>query len=489
MQYITGTPRQQLTLMPEAIEDYIPENSPVRFLDAYVESLDMQAYGFNHSELNYTGRPPYNPKDLLKLYLYGYLNRIRSSRLLERETHRNLEVLWLITRLAPDHWVINKFRQENGKALRLVFKHFIKLCKQLELFSAEFIAIDSTKFKASNARDRIKTEQQLAKNIERLQESVNQYLEQLDQNDTEDNASNPSSSGTLTKDQLQKKIASLAKEQQRLEKAREELKTTDSKHISLTDPDCRLMKRQGKIEPAYSVHTAVDSKHKLIVDYEVTQDAADNNYLSSLALKAKENLGVETITASADAGYYDTIDLKTCEGDGITTFVPIPKHKVSKKTNVPRPEYYPDQFAYDHQSDTYRCPQGQIMEYYHTTKKKKDGRRIRVYRTGACAGCPVKAHCTTSPRGRYIHRWEDEAVLDRLKQRLSAEPGMTRKRKTIVEHPFGTIKGVWGYGTFLLRSKPKVSIEASLLFFTYNLRRVLNIVGTAGLIAALRTSS
>lgn len=486
MEHISGRPREQLTLMPEAIEDYISESNPVRFLDAFVESLDTVALGFVHARLNATGRPPYNPKDLLKLYLYGYLNRIRSSRLLERETYRNLEVLWLLRGLTPDHWAINNFRKENGKPLRLVFKQFVKLCKKLELFSAELIAIDSTKFKASNARDRVKDRQQLDKSIARFQESINQYLDQLDHNDATDDTTEVSSPARLTKEQLQKKIATLRYEQHRLEEARTELVTSNEKHVSLTDPDCRLMKNQGKIQPAYAVQTAVDAKHSLIVDYELTQDAADNNHLSSTASAAKESLGTETINACADAGYYDTVDLKTCEDHGITTYVPIPEQKVSKKTNVPQPAYYHDRFVYDPVTDTYRCPEGNTLHYYRTTQKD-DGRRIRIYRTAACRHCPVRARCTISARGRYIHRWEQEAVLDRLKQRLSTAPHIIKQRKAIVEHPFGTIKKVWGYETFLLRRKHKVAIETALMFFTYNLRRALNILGTKGLIAALQT--
>ena len=484
MDHVSGIAREQITLFPEAVEDYISAENPVRFLDAFVDQLEMASMGFRHATVHETGRPPYNPKDLLKLYLYGYLNRIRSSRLLERETKRNLEVVWLLKRLSPDHKTISDFRKDHAQALREVFKQCVVLCKQLELFGAELVAIDSTKFKASNARDRVKDKEQLDKSLARIHDSIAQYLAQLDQNDTVEEPM--AHSGTpLSKEQLQKKIASLQQQHKTLEKARMELEDNGEKYRSLTDPDCRLMKNERRIEPAYAMQAAVDAKHSLIIDYELTQDAADNNHLSPVAAAAKRMLGVETLAVCADAGYYDTVDLKACDDQTIRTYVPLPEPKISKKTQVPKPGYYHDKFVYEEASDTYRCPQGHTMSSS-TTTQKSDGRSIRIYRTKACRDCPVYAQCTTSPRGRYIYRWEHEAVLDRLKQRLATNPEIIKQRKAIIEHVFGTIKKIWGYGALLLRRLKNIASEVALMNLTYNMKRALSIVGAPRLIAQLQ---
>jgi len=480
MEYVTGIDRQQTTLFPELIDDYIGYENPVRFIEAFVEQLDLSAMGFKHSEIKETGRPPYNPKDHLKLHIYGYLNRIRSSRNLERETIRNIEVIWLLKRLSPDHKTISDFRRDNTEALRKVFKEFIQLCRRQELFGAELVAVDSSKFRASNARDKIKDKKQLEKSIKHIEDSITEYLRTLEENDQKDEAEkNPS----VTKEELQKKISFLKKAKDKLEEAKGQIEKSGDKYISLTDPDCRLVKNQGKIEPGYNIHTAVDSKHSLIVDYEVSQNAADNDHLSTMAISAKEALEAEEINACADAGYYDSIDIKKCEDNSITPYVPIPEQKVSKKTNVPQPEYHHNKFIYDEQTDSYRCPQGNKLQFYYTTEKQ--GRKFRVYRTEACRECPVKELCTTSPRGRYINRWENEYIIERLRERLITEPHIMKRRKAIVEHPFGTMKKVWGYSTFLLRGKEKVSTEISLMTLAYNIRRALTIIGVTGLIKAI----
>jgi len=480
MNYIEGITREQTTLFPELIDDYISYENPIRFIDEFINQLDMIEMGFEHAEIKETGRPPYDRKDLLKLHIYGYLNRIRSSRNLERETKRNLELIWLLKKLSPDHKTISDFRRNNTKALRNVFKNFIALCRKLELFGAELIAVDSTKFRASNARDRIKNAEQLEKSIKHVEDSITEYMKYSEENDKKDEQQ----SGTeLTKEELQKKISYLRKTKSKLEEAKQKIGQSGDKYISLSDPDCRLVKNQVTIEPGYSIHTAVDSKHSLIVEYEVSQDAADNDHLSTTAIAAKETLKVKRIKVCADAGYYDSLDIKKCEDNEITTYVPIPKPKISKKVNVPQPKYYHDQFTYDESTDCYGCPQGHSMNYYHTTKKH--GRKFRVYRTVSCKGCPVKEICTTSPRGRYIYRWEDQQVIERLKERLITEPQIMKRRKAIVEHPFGTMKKVWGYSTFLLRGIDKVSTEISLMTLAYNIRRALSIIGIVGLIRAL----
>lgn len=480
MNYIEGISRAQTTLFPELIDDYINYENPIRFIDEFINQMDMLEMEFEHAELKETGRPPYDRKDLLKLHIYGYLNRIRSSRNLERETKRNLELIWLLKKLSPDHKTISDFRRNNTKALRNVFKNFIQLCRKLELFSAELIAVDSTKFRASNARDRIKDTEQLKKSIKHIEDSITEYMKNSEENDKEDDRQTGSKS---TQEELQKKISYLKRTKNKLEEAHQKICESGDKYISLSDPDCRLVKNQGTIEPGYSLHTAVDSKHSLIVDYEVSRDAADNDHLSTTAIAAKETLEVKEIKVCADAGYYDSLDIKKCEDNGITPYVPIPKPKISKKVNVPQPEFYHDQFTYDKSTDCYLCPQGRSMNYYYITEKH--GRKFRVYRTESCKGCKVKNLCTTSPRGRYIYRWEEQQVIERLKQRLITDPHIMKRRKAIVEHPFGTMKKIWGYSTFLLRGIDKVSTEISLMTLVYNIRRALSIIGVAGLIKAL----
>jgi transposase len=472
-------------MFPDAIEDYISADNPVYFLDAFVDTLDMSSLGFQNAAPKETGRPPYQPKDLLKLYLYGYLNRIRSSRLLERESTRNLEVMWLLKRLSPDHKTISRFRQQHADAMRSVFKQFVLICQKASLFGVELVAIDSTKFTASNARDRVKTVEQLDKSLQRIHQSISEYLTQLEENDQHENAAEKP---PVSKESLQQKITELKCYASQLEEAKDTLDNSTDKHISLTDPDCRLMKNERRIEPAYSVQTAVDAKHSLIIDFELTQDAADNNHLSVVAQQAQTMLHTEELTVCADAGYYDCVDLKHCEDNRITTYVPTPKHKVSKKTNVPTPEYFPDKFSYDVQTDTYCCPQGRTMHRFASKRNTKDQRLIYLYHTTACNECPVRSACTPSKRGRYINRWEHESVLENLKQRLLLAPDIIKRRKTIVEHVFGTIKKVWGYGALLLRGFHNIGSEFALIMTAYNMRRAMNIVGVGPLLQYLRTS-
>lgn len=481
MEHIQGKQREQITLFPESIEDFISSENSVRFIDAFVEKIDVIKLGFQHAIVDTTGRPPYNPRDLLKLYLYGYLNRLRTSRLLERETKRNLEVMWLLKRLSPDHKTISDFRRDNTDALRNVFKQFIIICKELELFGNELVAIDSTKFKASNARDRVMNKDGLERSIARIDESIVQYIQQLDEGDKDDNTTKE-----MTQAELQKKIELLKGKKTHLEQAKIELEETGNKYISLTDADCRLIKDRHGIEPAYRMQASVDSKHSLIVDYEITSDASDNNHFATMALAAKEMLGVEKISVCSDAGYYDTVDLKNCEDNNILSYIPIPAQKVPKKTNVPTAAYYHDKFRYDQSSNTYRCPQGQMLSYY-TETQKSDRRRIFIYHTTACKNCATRGLCTTSPRGRYVYRWEHEAVIDRLKQRMADKPELIKQRKAIIEHVFGTIKSIWDYGAFLLRGIKNILSEAALMNTAYNIRRVITILGTQKLIEHLQT--
>jgi transposase len=478
MEHIKGKPREQIILFPESIEEYIEEDNPVRFIDAFVDGLDTIILGFEHAVIKETGRRPYDPKDLLKLYLYGMLNKVRSSRHLERETKRNLETMWLLKHLSPDHKVISDFRKNNGKAIKGVFKEFYLLCKEIGLYSGELTAVDSSKFKAVNARDKVVDKKTIDKKIEKIEETIDIYLKEL-----EDNDNNEINEKAMTKEDLDQKIETLKKKKNRLEKAEKELLKTTEAFISLTDSDCRLIKDRSGIEPAYKMQTAVDSKHSMIIDYEMTHDAADNNHLSEIAIKAKEALGVAELTVMADAGYFDGIDIKKCEDNNVITYVPIPKPKVSSKTNVPEEQYHYDKFVYDEQTDTYKCPEGEILLYKRT--EKKNDKNIRKYCTVKCLSCINKSKCTVSQRGREIHRWEHAAIIDRLKERLLQKPELCKRRKAIIEHIFGTIKKIWNYYGLQLRGLKNVSTEASLMCLTYNIRRAITIVGTKKLIMSL----
>ena len=479
MEHISGIPREQITLFPEAIEDYITEDNPVRFIDAFIDRLDMKKLGFEHAILKETGRPPFDPKDLLKVHLYGYLNRIRSSRLLEKETKRNLEVIWLTKHVTADHKTISDFRRENKKAIKGVFKEFFIICKQLGLYGLELAAIDSSKFKAVNARDKVLDQKQIEKKIAKIEESIDNYLKEL-----EDNDNTEASEKGVTKEELNEKIEALKKKKMQLQKSEEELLKTTETHISLTDNDCRLIKDKNGIEPSYRMQTAVDSKNMMIIGYQMTPDAADNNHLSEMAKRAKEALAVEELTVVSDAGYYDSIEIKECQDNDIMTYVPIPKQKVSKKTNVPEEEYQYDKFLYDEKTDTYICPEGEKLTYKSTYKK--NGKNIRIYNTDKCNSCINKNKCTLSPRGRQIQRWEHAAVIDRMRKRLEQKPEIVNHRKTIIEHVFGTIKKIWNYYGLQHRGLENAATEAALMCLTYNIRRAISIVGTKQLIASLQ---
>jgi len=476
MQHIIGTSRDQITFFPEVIEDYVGQDNPVRFIDAFVDRLDMVACGFLHAQPAETGRPPYHPKDLLKLYLYGYLHRLRSSRTLECETKRNIEVMWLLRRLSPDHKTISTFRTQHAEALTKVFRSFVLLCQQLHLFGADLVAIDSTKFKASNGQGQVQKRTDVEQDHRGLDQSIRTYFKQLDETDDTEQYTAESS---ITKEQLQEKIASLAHTQNLLD----HVAYDSPRHICLTDPDARLMKTSRGIEPAYSVHTAVDAHHHLIVDYAPSQDAFDSNHLASVAQKASDTLGVEHLSVCADAGYYDTVDLKQCEDNHITTHVPIP---ASPTRNVSH--YGVDRFVYEPSRDIYTCPQSQQLYRRSARVHRRDGRRIYIYGTNACRSCLAQGQCTTSSRGRRIARWEHEDVLERLKQRLREQPHIFRQRKSIVEHVFGTIKKIWGYDHFLLRGFRNINAEISLMFLAYNIKRALNLVGTQALCSFISTA-
>ena len=474
MAYIAGTDRTQAVLLPDVLDDYVSLDNPVRFLDAFVAQLDLGALGFQRSVPADTGRPGYDPGDLLRLYLYGYLHRIRSSRRLEQETHRNVELMWLLRGLRPDFKTIADFRRDHAEALKGVCREFILLCKRLDLFGGELLAIDGSKFRAVNARDRSYTAARLAKLQGDIERTIARYLRELERQDEAE-------AGTerLSADALREKIAALQQRRARYQDIQQELVASGETALSLTDADSRPMMSGGRIEICYNVQTAVDAKHKLIVAETVTNAAADRDQLSPLALAAQETLQAPAPVVVADQGYYHGAEIRSCLQAGLTPLVPRPITSANAKRGL----FTKDDFVYDRTRDFYRCPAGQTLSYRTTTVEL--GRSIKNYRTRACRRCPLRTHCTRNKDGRKITRWVDEHLLEDMERRLRRERALFAQRKALAEHPFGTMKRAMDQGYFLLKGLTKVRGEFSLTVLAYNLKRVINLVGVPRLLDAL----
>jgi transposase len=476
MRYIEGSPREQKLLFPESIDEYIAADNPVRFIDAFVDKLDLAAAGFERTSLAATGRPPYAPGDLLKLYIYGYLNRVRSSRKLEQECQRNVEVMWLLRKLKPDHKTIADFRKDNRQAFKEVFKAFCLLCRELELFGGELVAIDGSKFKAVNNSQRNFTKTQVQKYLQKLEERIEGYLQALDERDAQE----PVASAHST-EQLQAKIEQLQGRQEKYQGYLRQMEEQGDSQLSLTDPDSRSMPKSPKAPVAYNVQTAVDSKHHLIVAEDVTNEVTDRNRLSAMAVEAKATLAVDSCRVVADMGYSHGQELKTCLDAGLEPYVPRPETSANRKLGL----YGKEQFSYDATADTYRCPAGETLTFRLATIDR--GRHIRYYKTSACGQCALKEKCTRNKEGRRITRWVHEEIIEQTQQRVQAHPEIMQQRKQIVEHPFGTIKHWWDHGHFLMRGLEKVRAEFSLSALAYNITRMINILGVDFLITFLKS--
>ena len=474
MGYISGESRNQIYLLPESVDDYIGEDNPVRFLDAFVGKLELGELGFQHAVPAEVGRPAYDPGDLLRLYLYGYLNRIRSSRRLEKEAARNLEVMWLIRKLRPDFKTIADFRKDNSGAIKRVCREFTLLCQQLDLFGGELVAIDGSKFQAVNSKGRNFSARKLKQVIEEIDAKIEAYLKHLDQRDVEE-ARVAVPRAAEMKEQLER----WRERKQVYENCQQQLQQSGEKQISLTDPDSRKMSMGHGSQIGYNVQVAVDAKHKLIVEHEVTTAVTDQGQLTLMAERAKRTLGVDRLEVLADMGYYDGAEVKKCEQQGIMAYIPKPLTSANTKLGL----FGKERFHYDTDKDVYVCPAGEELRYRFGTKEK--GRAIRYYSTSACGRCALKAQCTRNKRNRRITRWEYEDVLERMKQRVDQHPELMRQRKMIVEHPFGTIKRWMEQSYFLMRGKNKVSAEMSLTVLAYNLRRVITLIGVPPLIQAV----
>ena len=475
MSYITGTARHQVLLLPERIEDYVSPENPVRFLDAFVATRELRALSFVHAATAPTGRPPYDPADLLRLYLYGYVHRIRSSRLLEKECHRNVEVIGLLRQLRPDFKTIADFRKDNRRQLLGVSREFIGLCHQMKLFGAQLVGIDSTKLSAVNSKDANFNEKKLEELLARAEARLQEYLKELDEAD----AAEPQNTAP-TRVELEQKIAALLEKKDWHQELLSELKTSGDTQVSISDEDARRMRSGGGASVVgYNAQAAVDEKHKLIVAAEVTNQETDVNQLSDMALAAKENLGADRLEVVADSSYSNTSEVVRCEQAGISPYVP----KADTSANTARGLYGKSQFLYDAHKDVYICPAGAQLTYRFSTEEKD--RELRYYRARNCRSCPLKAHCTRNQGNRTITREADEGVMEAMAARLKAQPQKYALRKQLCEHPFGTIKRWFGYSYFLVKGLEKVRCEWSLMTLAYNFKRVLKLMSFAQLMAAL----
>lgn len=475
--FVEGEDRSQSTLFPERLDDYIGEDNPVRVVDVFVDELDLGGLGFSRVDPLATGRPSYHPSVLLKLYIYGYLNRVQSSRRLEREAGRNVEVMWLTGRLVPDHKTIANFRKDNGSAIRKVCTQFVGLCRQLNLFAEASVAIDGSKFKAVNTRDKNFTRGKVKRRMDQIEESVDRYLHQLDSADRQE----PSRARTMTAERLKGKIATLKDEMKRLEQLEVQMLATPDQQISLTDPDARSMATSGRGSGmvAYNVQSAVDTKHHLIVAHEVTNLGSDRSQLSAMAKQAKAALETDSLEVVADRGYFNSEEILACDQAGITVTLPKPQ----TSNNKVRGRFVKQDFRYVKEEDVYICPAGERLVYYYTNVER--GLSLRRYWTNACQICVIKGQCTTGKQ-RRVTRWEHEHILEAVQQRLDEHPQKMRSRRETVEHPFGTIKFWMGYTHFQMKTLKRVGTEMALHVLAYNIKRVINIIGIRPLIAAMR---
>jgi transposase len=474
MAYISGVDREQTLLLPESVDQYVGPEHPVRFIDAFVSGLDLDACGFTRTVAAATGRPGYEPGDLLKLYIWGYFNSIRSSRRLERECSRNVELLWLLRKLAPDFKTIADFRKDNAKAFKPVFRQFGLLCRNLGLWGGELVAIDGTKLKAVNSIERNHTRAELRQWLERLDARVEAFLEQLDREDARNLIDAPETGDTPLKEKLQQ----LEERRQEVAQMLADLEQSGASEISQTDPDSRRMRKVGV---GYNGQIAVDERHKLIVEAEVVNAKSDYNELFTMAEATCEAMEVKisSLKFAADRGYHDRAVLAEAAAAGAQCYVPQPLRGQAASDG----HYHKADFSYDPETDQYTCPSGMLLGKH--TQTTKHGVLTYIYaNASACRQCLHKHRCTESDY-RRIDRWENEAVVEEMAQRVAANPNITRKRSALVEHPFGTLKFWMNQDSFLTRGLERVRAEWRLSALAYNLKRVINILGVRPLLACV----
>jgi len=475
--FVEGQDRRQGVLLPEFLDDWVSEENPVRAIDVFVDELDLAGLGFAGVEPAATGRPGYHPGLLLKLYVYGYLNQVASSRRLEREAGRNVELMWLTGRLAPDFKTIADFRKDNGPAIRATCRRFIEVCRELALFTLQVAAIDGSKFKAVNATDKAFTPASLERRMDQVEASIGRYLAALETADRQE--------GELVQaktERLAQKIAALRAQMRVLQRLGEAVAAAPDRQVSLTDPDARAMGSSGKgtAVVGYNVQAAVEADHHLIVAHEVTNVGSDRGQLANMAGQAKAAMGAEALEVLADRGYFSGEQVLACETIGVTAYVPRPLTSGAKAQG----RFGKQDFVYLPSENAYRCPAGQRLPYRMTTVE--NGLRLhRYWDRASCQACGLKPRCTPSLE-RRVTRWEHEAVIDAMQERLDRRPDVMRVRRATVEHAFGTLKAWMGATHFKTRTLEKARTEMSLHVLAYNLKRVIALIGVQPLIAAMQ---
>ena len=475
MGYKNGIDRNQITIMPESLDDFVSEDNICRIIDAFVNMLKVKEINFKYAETKATGCPPYSPLMMTKLYLYGYMNRIRSSRRLEAETKRNVEVMWLTERQMPDDKTISNFRKDNKKALKLVFKKFNEICKRLDLFGKELVAIDGTKIKANNARHNNYTQADVQKSLSRLDKKIEEYLRELDENDLKEAEDELPDANKIA--EALKKLNSKKAE---LEEILKKIDDNDGNAVCTVDEDAKLMKLSGGkgYDVCFNVQTAVDDKHGLIVDFDVTDSANDINELSSMCEKSKEMLDTAELAILADKGYSNGKEIKKCEDANALCYVP----KIEPSHQPSNPEYNREKFMFISEKNLYICPAGNEL---HNVRTRNRGEFAVYSNRNACINCAFRSECTKSKTLREIERSPYQEYIDKADERAKQNPEIFRRRQELSEHPFGITKRIWGFDQFLCKGKVKASGETSLMFLAFNLRRAFNILGFEKLKAAL----
>ncbi len=471
MKYITGHNRHQLVLFPTSLDDAVEQDNEVRLIDLFAESLDVEAMGFkvNHIE---NGRPAYHPKDLLKLYLYGYLNSIRSSRKLEKSCKTNIEVIWLLKGLSPDHNTISNFRRDNPKAIKKVFRASVQIAKNFELIGGKLIAGDSTKLRAQNSKKNNFNQKKIERHLAYIDNKLQEYNSQLSENDGDRSLDNKQ------KQENEQKIKAEIEKQNNRKKVyknlEKQLEETGEKQISTSDPESRHMITRNNItEVAYNIQSTVDKKNKIPIDYKVT-DTNDGKAMGNMLRRAKSILGTNKFTALYDKGYHTGTEFEIADKLGINVLVAVPK----VATNAPDIAYNVENFTYDKENDLYICPQGNKLR---STGKLHKGAtyNFKRYTTKACKTCPVKEQCSKAKYGKAIQRSEYQELIENNKIRIKENENYYKQRQAIVEHPYGTIKRQWGFNYIMTKKyKQRAEADVGIIFTAYNLRRLINLLGT-----------
>jgi transposase len=469
MNYIIGIDRNQAVLIPETIDQLIENNHEVRFIDSFVDSLNVVEFGFKDIRLNTNGRPPFHPKDLLKLYIYGYLNKIRSSRGLEKECKRNIELIWLMKGLVPDHNTISNFRRDNPKAIKKVFRATVNIAKNLDLIGGILLAGDGTKLRAQNSKKNNYNQKKIDRHLAYIENKLAEYCTALETADGD------------RKKEIQRKIEKQNKHKKQYKSIEKQLKETGEKQVSSSDPDARQLVIRGVVtEVCYNVQSTVDAKNKIPIDYDVS-NTNDKKAMTSMVENAIEIVGNNSFGAVFDKGYYTAEEIHKTQGLGVTTHVCVP----NPASTAPDPAYNVSEFNYNKKDDTYTCPVGEILKTNGNWYNKRVY-RVKQYKTKKCKNCSVKNLCTKAKYQKIIERHEFAEALEINKQNIAKNPEIYAQRQAIVEHPFGTMKRQWGFDHIMTKKgKPRASSDVGFIFIAYNLKRIMNILGITQLMEAI----